>query len=121
MEIGALMVGKIVNHHKAYTSIDVFRGQEKGYFAFGGSSILLLFQPGTVAIDRDIMRNTALDVETRVRMGEAIGQAMTANEMNPKDVYKRQGLSFLLSCSPCRQEGFSLPHCLRGTYKPILP
>ena len=83
MEIGALMVGKIVNHHKAYTCIDVFRGQEKGYFAFGGSSILLLFQPGTVVIDRDIMRNTALDVETRVRMGEAIGQAMTANEMNP--------------------------------------
>ena len=75
--------GKIVNHHKAYTSIDVFRGQEKGYFAFGGSSILLLFQPGTVVIDKDIMRNTALDVETRVRMGEAIGQAMTANEMNP--------------------------------------
>ena len=86
MEIGALMVGKIVNHHKAYTSIDVFRGQEKGYFAFGGSSILLLFQPGTVAIDRDIMRNTALDVETRVRMGEAIGQAMTANEMNPNEM-----------------------------------
>ena len=56
MEIGALMVGKIVNHHKAYTSIDVFRGQEEGYFAFGGSSILLLFQPGTVVIDRDIMR-----------------------------------------------------------------
>ena len=79
MEIGALMVGKIVNHHKAYTSIDVFRGQEKGYFAFGGSSILLLFQPGTVAIDRDIMRNTALDVET-------IGQAMTANEMNPNEM-----------------------------------
>jgi phosphatidylserine decarboxylase len=79
MEIGALMVGKIVNHHKAYTSIDVFRGQEKGYFAFGGSSILLLFQPHTVTIDRDIMRNTALDVETRVRMGEAIGQVMEAN------------------------------------------
>ena len=60
--------------------------KEKGYFAFGGSSILLLFQPGTVAIDRDIMRNTALDVETRVRMGEAIGQAMTANEMNPNEM-----------------------------------
>lgn len=86
MEIGALMVGKIVNHHKAYTSIDVFRGQEKGYFAFGGSSILLLFQPGTVVIDKDIMRNTALDVETRVRMGEAIGQAMTAIEMNPNEM-----------------------------------
>lgn len=79
MEIGALMVGKIVNHHKAYTSIDVFRGQEKGYFSFGGSSILLLFQPGAVSIDKDIMRNTALDVETRVRMGEAIGQVMEKN------------------------------------------
>ena len=32
------------------------------------------------------MRNTALDVETRVRMGEAIGQAMTANEMNPNEM-----------------------------------
>ena len=75
MEIGALMVGKIMNHHKAYTKIDVFRGQEKGYFAFGGSSILLLFQPGTVSIDQDILRNTALDLETKVSMGEAIGKS----------------------------------------------
>lgn len=75
MEIGALMVGKIVNHHKAYTRLEVFRGQEKGYFAFGGSSVLLLFQPGAVAIDNDILRNTALDVETKVRMGEAVGRS----------------------------------------------
>ena len=45
----------------------------------GGSSILLLFQPDTVTIDRNIMRNTAIDVETRVRMGEAIGQVMESN------------------------------------------
>ena len=73
MEIGALMVGKIVNLHKDYTSLEVFQGQEKGFFAFGGSSILLLFEPGAVAIDRDILRNTALDMETKVRMGERIG------------------------------------------------
>ena len=79
MEIGALMVGKIMNHHKAYTKIDVFRGQEKGYFAFGGSSILLLFQPGTVSIDRDILRNTALDLETKVSMGEAIGKSTASS------------------------------------------
>lgn len=75
MEVGALMVGKIVNHHKAYTKLDVLRGQEKGYFAFGGSTVILLFQPDAVKIHRDILRNTALDIETKVRMGEAIGES----------------------------------------------
>lgn len=79
MEIGALMVGRIVNHHKAYTSLEVTRGQEKGYFAFGGSSILLLFQPGSVSIRKDILRNTALDVETKVKMGAPMGCAGTAD------------------------------------------
>lgn len=80
MEVGAMMVGKIVNHHKAYTRLEVFRGQEKGYFAFGGSTVLLLFEPGRVSIDKDILRNTALDIETKVRMGEAIGKRDTACE-----------------------------------------
>lgn len=75
MEVGAMMVGKIVNHHKAYTRIDVFRGQEKGYFAFGGSTIVLLLEPGRVTIDKDILRNTALNIETKVKMGERIGSS----------------------------------------------
>ena len=74
MEVGAMMVGRIMNHHKAYTRLDVFRGQEKGYFAFGGSTVILLFEPGAVRIDRDILRNTALDLETGVRMGEPVGR-----------------------------------------------
>ena len=74
MEVGAMMVGRIMNHHKAYTRLDVFRGQEKGYFAFGGSTVILLFEPGAVRIDRDILRNTALDIETGVRMGEPVGR-----------------------------------------------
>ena len=74
MEVGAMMVGKIMNHHKAYTSLDVFRGQEKGYFAFGGSAVILLFEPGAIRTDSDILRNTALDIETKVRMGEPVGR-----------------------------------------------
>ena len=74
MEVEAMMVGKIVNHHKAYTRLDVFRGQEQGYFAFGGSTVILLFEPGQATVDKDILRNTALDIETKVKMGEAIGR-----------------------------------------------
>ena len=48
VEVGALMVGKIVNHHE---SSSVKRGDEKGYFKFGGSTIVLLFEKDKVALD----------------------------------------------------------------------
>lgn len=75
MAVGAMMVGTIVNHHRDYTSLDVFRGQEQGYFSFGGSTLILLFEPESVKIDGDILRNTSLDIETKVTMGESIGRA----------------------------------------------
>lgn len=75
MEVGALMVGKIVNHHAAYTRLDVERGTEKGYFAFGGSTVVLLFMPGTVLPDLSILTASAQGTETQVRMGQAIGRS----------------------------------------------
>lgn len=72
MEVGALLVGKIVNHHgKAH----VLRGQEKGYFKFGGSTVVLLLKADTVRIDDDILENTQAGIETIVRYGEKIGTA----------------------------------------------
>lgn len=73
MEVGALMVGKIVNHHGA---ADVQRGQEKGYFRFGGSTVILLLEPGRVSMDEDILKNSADGVETVVKCGERIGCAI---------------------------------------------
>lgn len=73
MEVGALMVGKIVNHHNRGK---VRRGQEKGYFEFGGSSIVLLFGRDNVAFDEDILKNSANGFETAVKMGEKIGQSV---------------------------------------------
>lgn len=70
MEVGALLVGKIVNHHD---SMHVSRGQEKGYFQFGGSTVVLLVQKGKVQIDEDILSNSRSGIETRVKMGERIG------------------------------------------------
>lgn len=73
MEVGAMMVGKIVNRHGAAA---VKRGQEKGHFEFGGSTVILLFQRDKVRIDRDILKNSRGGYETKVWMGEKIGDAV---------------------------------------------
>lgn len=70
MEVGAAMVGRIVN---APGSRDVRRGEEKGRFEFGGSTVIVLLQKGRAILDADLLRNTAQDAETVVRLGERIG------------------------------------------------
>ncbi len=72
MEVGALLVGKIVNHHE---KAQVRRGWEKGYFQFGGSTIVLLLQAGVAQIDEDILKNSDEGFETVVKLGEKIGVA----------------------------------------------
>ena len=74
VEVGALLVGKIHNHD--VTSCR--RGQEKGYFSLGGSSILLLLKPGTVTIDSDIAEYSLKQIETKVRLGEKVGEKVQA-------------------------------------------
>ena len=54
MEIGALLVGKIVNSEKKVKGTRVFCGEEKGYFEFGGSTILMLFQRDQISVDSKI-------------------------------------------------------------------
>ena len=71
MEVGALMVGKIVNHHGAAR---VARGQEKGYFQFGGSTVVLLTQKNRLNPDAPYPENSAQGIETRVRYGQPIGK-----------------------------------------------
>lgn len=73
MEVGALLVGRIVNHHE---KAHVMRGQEKGFFQFGGSTVVLLIEPDKVQLDEDILKNSKENIETIVRMGEKIGIAI---------------------------------------------
>lgn len=70
MEVGALLVGRIVNHQGKAT---VCRGQEKGFFQFGGSTVVVLLKENTLRIDRDILENSEAGIETVVRYGEKIG------------------------------------------------
>lgn len=71
MEVGALLVGRIVNLHGAAR---VSRGQEKGRFEFGGSTVVVLIQKGRVEMDEDLLLNTEHNCETIVKMGERIGK-----------------------------------------------
>ena len=72
MEVGALLVGKIVNHHGKKA---VLKGQEKGYFRFGGSTVVLLVKKGMIKIDDDILKNSEEGCETIVKYGEKIAMA----------------------------------------------
>lgn len=71
-EIGATMVGGI---EQTYKEGFVKKGDEKGYFFFGGSSCVLLFEKDKVQFDEDILENSKKGLETKVYMGEKIGKA----------------------------------------------
>ena len=77
MEVGALMVGRITNMHP-YGRRTVLRGEEKGYFEFGGSTIILLLQKDKVKLCEDLLENTREGYETKVKQGEAVATAKTA-------------------------------------------
>lgn len=73
VEVGAMMVGRIVNRHGA---AEVVRGEEKGKFEFGGSTIVLLVQEDMIRIDDDILRNSAENIETVVKYGEKVAASV---------------------------------------------
>ena len=70
MEVGALLVGRIVNYHERK---EVKRGEEKGRFEFGGSTVILCLEKNRAVIDEDILLNSSRGIETIVKMGEKIG------------------------------------------------
>lgn len=70
IEVGAMLVGRIRNRHGVHTFV---RGEEKGKFEFGGSTVVLLFERDTVTPDSDLLKNTANGFETVVKLGEKIG------------------------------------------------
>ena len=71
IEVGAIMVGKINNKHEEYT---FKKGEEKGMFEFGGSTIVLMIKKDIVDLDNDIIKNSSDGFETKVSVGESIGK-----------------------------------------------
>ena len=72
MEVGAMLVGKIKNHHGPGS---VRRGEEKGMFLYGGSTVIVLLEEGRAYLPEELYQATANRIETPVKMGQRIGGA----------------------------------------------
>ncbi len=70
MEVGAMLVGRIVNLEGEGTAV---RGKEKGFFEYGGSTIIVLLKKDSAKIKDEILSNSIAGIETPVKMGEQIG------------------------------------------------
>lgn len=84
--VGAMMVGSTVITVSEGQEIE--RGDEVGYFKFGGSTVLLLFQNDMFKFDLDLVNNSKQCTETLVRVGQSIGHAPETTE------YKRKHIEF---------------------------
>lgn len=62
--VGAMMVGSTIITRKAGERVG--RAEELGYFKFGGSTLLLLFEPGVMQFDDDLVANSNGALETLV-------------------------------------------------------
>lgn len=71
MEVGALLVGKIKNHP---VKTKAFKGAEKGYFEFGGSTIIVLIEKERIKLNKEILEKSHIGEETDVRLGMKIGK-----------------------------------------------
>lgn len=69
VEVGATMVGSMI---QTYSGTTVKKAEEKGYFKFGGSTVVLLFEKDHINIDSDLLINTSKGLETTIKMGEKI-------------------------------------------------
>ncbi len=80
LEIGATNVGSI---HQTYVPGIVHeKGDEKGYFSFGASSLILLFEEGEIMFDEDLLAASARGMEIRCLMGQSMGKALKQSANN---------------------------------------
>lgn len=74
MEIGATNVGTI-RHRPLPESRRVAKGDRKGWFEFGGSSVLTLFEAGRVQLATDLLEQSARGIELYAQVGDRMGKA----------------------------------------------
>ncbi|GAB4855316.1 phosphatidylserine decarboxylase [Ancistrocladus abbreviatus] len=69
--IGATMVGSITFTKKEGEY--VHKGDEFGYFSFGGSTVICVFEKDAIKLDEDLVENSSRSLETLVRVGMQLG------------------------------------------------
>ncbi|MEI8365050.1 MAG: archaetidylserine decarboxylase [Parachlamydiaceae bacterium] len=71
LEIGATCVGAI--HETCIPRMPYAKGDEKGYFSFGASSLILLFPAHSIRFDQDLLEASAKHIEIKCLMGQPMG------------------------------------------------
>ncbi len=74
MEIGATCVGSICQTFREGAWVE--KGSEKGYFRFGGSSTITIFEPGRIRFDQDLIENSQQNRELYARIGDHMGSSV---------------------------------------------
>ncbi len=74
IEVGASNVGTIIQTFFAETEYK--KGDEKGYFSFGGSSVVLLFEKDKIRFDEDLIKNSENKIETKTTYGGSLGRIL---------------------------------------------
>ena len=67
-----MQIGKIIN----YKNTMAVKGEEKGYFEYGGSTVIILYPQNVIKIDNDILKQSENCVETKVEYGEKVGEIL---------------------------------------------
>lgn len=94
--VGAMMVGSTVLTVKEGDSLK--RGDEVGYFKFGGSTIVLLFEKKHFKFDGDLIENSKMCVETLIRVGQSIGHSPDVDEYTRDHIdFEKQSKDFKLN------------------------
>ena len=71
LDVGAFGVGSII---QTYQGDEFKKMDEKGYFKFGGSTVIMVFETDRIRFDEDILTASAQDMEVLVRCGSHIAE-----------------------------------------------
>lgn len=94
--VGAMMVGSTIITVKEGQQVK--KGDEIGYFKFGGSTVLLLFEKDRFHFDSDLVDNSKLCIETLIRVGQSIGHKPDVPEFKREYIdFSKQPKGFKLS------------------------
>lgn len=78
VEVGATCVGSI--HHTYTPGRRVEKGEEKGFFSFGGSCLVLLFEKRRIQFDEDLVENSKKGIETKALFGSSLGTVFESRD-----------------------------------------
>lgn len=78
IEVGATNVGSINQTYTPY--LHYSKGAEKGYFSFGASALIILFEPNRIVLDADLIDVSKRRLETKCLMGQSLGKAVSRSQ-----------------------------------------